>query len=200
MAPVTDIAQLDPDQTYTYADYLGWRFQEYVELIKGKLLRKMAGPSSEHQQISSRFQGELYALLKRSPCHVYAAPFDVRLLRSTGNGDAQIKTVVQPDLCVVCDAAKIDKRGCLGAPDWILEIVSPSSLVLDTRTKFDLYAENGVREYWIAFPGEQVITAYALNEAGEYELSGSYIEPGLMPSRVLPGVAVEWADIFDEAK
>ena len=198
MAPVTDIAQLDPNQSYTYADYLSWRFTEYVELIKGKLLRKMAGPSSEHQQISSRFQGELYALLKRGPCRVYAAPFDVRLLRSTGNGDAQIKTVVQPDLCVVCDLAKIDKRGCLGAPDWIIEIVSPSSLVLDMRTKFDLYAENGVREYWIAFPGEQAVTAYALNEAGEYELSGSYIESGPMPSAVLPGVAVEWADIFEE--
>ena len=200
MAPITDIAQLDSGQTYSYADYLSWRFKEYVELIKGRVLRKMSAPTSEHQQIATNFTVEIGRYLKRKPCRVYAAPFDVRLLRSTGNGDAQIKTVVQPDLSIICDLGKIDKRGCLGAPDWIIEVVSPSSLVLDTRTKFDLYAENGVREYWIAYPGEQVITAFALAETGQYELTGTYAEPGPMPSHVLPELAVEWADIFEERK
>ena len=200
MAPITDVSQLDPNQVYTYADYLGWRFQEYVELIKGRLLRKMSAPSSEHQQVAVNLTGILWNSLRGQRCKVYAAPFDVRLLRSTGNGDTQIRSVVQPDLCIICDPAKIDKRGCLGAPDWIIEIVSPSSIVLDTRTKFDLYAENGVREYWIVFPGEQAITAYVLNEVGEYELSGSYVEPGAMPSRTLPNLAIEWADIFEEQR
>ena len=129
---------------------------------------------------------------------MYAAPFDVRLLRSTGNGTAQIKTVVQPDLSVICDLNKIDRRGCLGAPDWLIEIVSPSSLVLDTRTKFDLHAENGVAEYWIAFPGERTITVYALAESGEYELTGTYSEPEPMASHRLPDVVVAWEDIFEE--
>ena len=200
MAPITDISQLDPNQTYTYADYLGWRFTEYVELIKGKLLRKMSAPTSEHQQVATNFTIEIGRYLKGKSCRVYAAPFDVRLLRSTGNGDAQIKTVVQPDISVVCDRSKIDRRGCLGAPDWIIEIVSPSSLVLDTRTKFDLYAENGVREYWIAYPGEQIVTAYLLDAEGQYELTGTYSEPGPMPSGCLPALAVEWTDIFEEAK
>jgi len=200
MAPITDISQLNLGQSYSYADYLSWRFSEYVELIKGRVMRRMSAPTSEHQRISSRLHGELYAYLRRQPCQVYAAPFDVRLLRSTGNGDAQIKTVVQPDLSIICDLSKIDKRGCLGAPDWIIEIVSPSSLVLDTRTKFDLYAENGVREYWITFPGEQAITAYYLTADGQYELSGTYAEPGPMPSHTLPELAIEWADIFEEAK
>ena len=160
----------------------------------------MSALTSEHQQIATNFTIEIGRYLRRNPCRVYAAPFDVRLLRSTDNGDAQIKTVVQPDLSVICDLSKIDKRGCLGAPDWIIEIVSPSSIVLDTRTKFDLYAENGVREYWIAFPGEQAITAYHLTADGQYELSGTYIEPGPMPSSSLPELAIEWADIFEEAK
>jgi len=200
MTLITDISQLDPSQTYTYADYLNWRFTEYVELIKGKILRKMSAPTSEHQRLASNLHGELYALLKRQPCQVFSAPFDVRLLRSTGNGDAQIKTVVQPDISVICDRNKIDKRGCLGAPDWIIEIVSPSSLVLDTRTKFDLYAENGVGEYWIVFPGEQTIVAYALTAEGQYDAIGTYAEPGLMASHTLPGLAVEWLDIFEEVR
>ena len=200
MPLITDITQLDPSQTYTYADYLSWRFTEYVELIKGRLLRKMSAPTSEHQQLASRFHGELYALLKRQPCQVFPAPFDVRLLRDSGNGDAQITTVVQPDISVICDAARIDKRGCLGAPDWIIEIVSPGSLVLDTRTKFNLYAESGVREYWIAFPGEQAVTAYALSEAGQYEPTATYAEPGPMRPSSLPGLEIDWADIFMEKK
>ncbi len=198
MTPITDISQLDPDGSYSYADYLTWRFAEYVELIKGRILRKMSAPSELHQQISSDLHGVIWNHLRRKSCRIYAAPFDVRLLRSTGNGDAQVKTVVQPDLCVVCDLAKIDRRGCVGAPDWIIEIVSPGSLVLDTRTKFDLYAENGVREYWIAFPGEQTILAYALATNGDYELTGTYAEPGAMASRTLPELAIDWADIFTE--
>lgn len=198
MTPITDIAQLDPSQRYTYADYLGWEFTEYVELIKGRLLRKMSAPTSEHQRIASDFHGVIWNYLRRRPCQVFPAPFDVRLLRSSGNGDAQITTVVQPDLSIICDPAKIDKRGCLGAPDWIIEIVSPSSLVLDTRTKFDLYAESGVREYWIAFPGEQAVTAYTLSAAGEYEPTATYAAPGPMPSSSLPELVLDWADIFVE--
>ena len=198
MTLITDISQLDPNGDYSYADYLTWRFTEYVELIRGRVLRKMSAPTSQHQQIASSLHGEIYAYLKGKPCKVYPSPFDVRLLRSTGNGDAQVKTVVQPDLCIICDPAKIDRRGCVGAPDWIIEIVSPSSLVLDTRIKFDLYAENGVTEYWIVFPGEQTVLAHALGANGEYELTGTYAEPGPMHSSALPELAIAWNDLFEE--
>lgn len=174
MAPITDFSQLNLDQTYSYADYLSWRFTEYVELIKGKVLRRMSAPTSKHQQIAANPTIEIGRYLRRNPCRVYAAPFDVRLLRSTGTGDAQIKTVVQPDLSVICDLSKIDKRGCLGAPDWIVEIVSPSFIVLDTRTKFDLYAENGVREYWTASRPSRPTT---------WRLMASMSRAVLMPSR-----------------
>ena len=198
MTPITDFSQLDPDGSYSYADYLTWRFTEYVELIKGRVLRKMSAPTSQHQQIASDLHGAVWSQLRGKACRVYSAPFDVRLMRSTGNGDAQVKTVVQPDICVVCDPAKIDRRGCVGAPDWIIEIVSPSSLVLDTRTKFDLYAENGVREYWIVFPGEQTVLAQALSGTEQYELMGTYSEPSPMQSSVLPELRIAWSDIFVE--
>lgn len=197
---INDISQLDPNGSYTYADYLTWRFTEYVELIKGRILKKMSAPTSAHQVVATNFSGVIWSHIRGKSCRVFHAPFDVRLLKSSGNGDEQIKTVVQPDVCVVCDLSKIDVRGCLGPPDWIIEVVSPSSLLLDTRTKFDLYAENGVTEYWIAFPKEQFINTFVLTPEGEYELTGTYAEPGAMAVHTLPGLAIEWTDIFDDKK
>lgn len=128
---------------------------------------------------------------------MYHAPFDVRLTTGGANGNQQIQTVVQPDICVICDRTKLDDRGCLGAPDWIIEIVSPGNTARDTKTKFDLYEESGVREYWIVYPGLKTITAYVLDN-GEYKLMGEYIEPGVLPVATLPGLTLEWAEIFTE--
>ena len=137
MEPITSLSQLDPSKTYTYADYLTWKFEEFVELIKGKVLRHRSGPSSRHQQYSTNLIVEAGRFLKGKPCRVYAAPFDVRFTGGGANGDQQIKTVVQPDICVVCDLTKIDARGCVGAPDWIIEILSPGNVGHDTKIKFD---------------------------------------------------------------
>ena len=196
MEPITDISQLDLNQSYSYADYLTWRFTEYVELIKGKVMRKMAAPTTYHQEVVGNLHLTLGNHLRRNACKVFLAPFDVRLLKSTGNGDAQIKTVVQPDLCVVCDPTKIDKRGCLGAPDWVIEVISPKTARLDTTVKAALYAENGVREYWIVYPTEQIVQTYVL-EGEAFTQSGAYGEPGLIPSLVLPEMSLEWADVFE---
>ncbi len=196
MAVITDISQLDLSKSYTYADYLSWKFTDLVELVRGRVMRKMSAPTEAHQQCSSNLQGLVWNYLRGKPCRVYAAPFDVRLLRSTGNGDTQVKTVVQPDLCVICDLTKLDRRGCVGAPDWIIEILSPGTAIHDTKTKFDLYAENGVGEYWIVYPGEQTISVYVLRE-GEYQPQADYYEPGLIPSHTLPELQLEWADVFE---
>ena len=195
MAPITDISQLDLDQSYSYADYLTWRFTEYVELIRGKVLRKMAAPTKVHQQVSRNLTARLFNALEGQPCELFAAPFDVRLLKTGGNGDAQIRTVVQPDLCVVCDASKLDDKGCLGAPDLVIEIISPRTARLDTTVKAALYAENGVREYWVVFPGEQIINLYELR-GEEYKLAEIYAEPGPINSLALPGLRVDWNAIF----
>lgn len=197
MEPITQFSQLDLSKTYTYADYLTWKFDEFVELIKGKVMRPMAGPRRMHQVYAGNIFGEIRQALKRNPCQVYIAPFDVRLTTSGANGNQQIQTVVQPDICVVCDLAKLDDRGCVGAPDWIIEVVSPGNTAHDTKTKFDLYEENGVLEYWIVYPGHKTITAFVL-ESGQYKLASEYIEPGVMQVATLPGLALEWTEIFDE--
>ena len=197
MASITQFSQLDPNGTYTYADYLTWKFDEFVELIRGKVFRPMAGPARRHQRLSRRLEYAIETFLRKNRCEMFHAPFDVRLTRSSADGDAQIKTVVQPDICVVCDPARLDERGCLGAPDWIIEIVSPGNAGHDTKIKFDLYQENGVREYWVVFPGLNTVTAYVL-ENDEYRLAAEYAAPGAMPVATLPGLAVEWADIFDD--
>lgn len=127
MRPITQFSQLDPNGTYTYADYLTWKFEGFVELIRGKVLRPMSAPTSWHQQYSINLAAEIRVFLKGKPCRVYAAPNDVRLTCSTGSGDAHIQTVVQPDICVVCDLSKIDTRGCLGAPTGLSRFSRPAT-------------------------------------------------------------------------
>lgn len=198
MAPITSFSQLDPNGSYTYADYLTWKFSEFVELIKGKVLRPMSAPVPIHQQYLVNLTSEIHQFLKRQPCRVYAAPFYVRLTRNLEGSDTQITTVVQPDICVVCDLTKIDKRGCLGAPDFIIEIVSSGNIHHDIKTKLNLYEEAGVLEYWVVFPGEKMVLAHQLDENGRYQVAAEYAEPGPMPVAVLPGLATEWSEIFEE--
>ena len=144
---ITSLDQLDPDGTYTYADYLLWQFQERVELLRGKI-RQMSAPSVKHQRISIRFSRLLANALWQTPYQVFAAPFDVRLLQT--REDNQVTTVVQPDLCVICDSSKLDDRGCNGAPDLIIiEILSPGNSRTEMKDKFELYQEAGVLEYWV---------------------------------------------------
>jgi Uma2 family endonuclease len=198
MANLTQFSQLDLTKTYTYADYLTWKFDEFVELIKGRVMRPMAGPSRLHQVYVGNIFGEVRQFLKKSACQVYIAPFDVRLTTAGANGDQQIQTVVQPDICVVCDPAKLDDRGCVGAPDWIVEILAPGNTTRDTRIKFDLYEESGVLEYWIVYPGVKTVAAFTLVD-GQYTLTAEYTEPGPVPVATLPGLNLEWAEIFEAA-
>ena len=139
MKKITELSQLDPNGLYTYADYLTWQFEQTVELIKGKLL-KMAAPNRKHQKISWQLSGVFYTILKGVQCDAYAAPFDVRLLdkKKSLNANKDVRTVVQPDLCVICDKGKLDEKGCIGAPDLIVEILSASNGKKEMRTKKEL--------------------------------------------------------------
>ena len=198
MESITQFSQLDLTKNYTYADYLTWKFDEFVELIKGKVMRPMAGPSRRHQVYAGNIFGEVRQFLKKTtPCQIYIAPFDVRLTTAGANGNQQIQTVVQPDICVVCDPAKLDDQGCVGAPDWIVEILSPGNTTRDTRIKYDLYEESGVTEYWIVYPGVKTVAAFTLQN-DKYQLTAEYTAPGPIPVATLPGLALEWAEIFTE--
>ncbi len=196
-SPVTSLADLDPNGTYSYADYLSWQFTELVELVRGKIMRRMSAPTDQHQALVVELSRRLANHLWRQRCQVRVAPYDVRLPKPGTIADAAIYTVVQPDICVICDPAKIESRGCLGAPDLIIEVVSPRTAARDWKDKFDLYEEAGVGEYWIVLPQEEDISVFVLDEAtSRYRLVGEYAGPGSIPCRTLPTLALDWADIF----
>ena len=194
---ITDINQLDFSKQYTYADYLKWQFEERIELLKGFITR-MAAPSRYHQRISRELSRQIVNFLHKSPCEVYIAPFDVRLIRKNKITDKEIITVVQPDLCVICDKSKLDKRGCIGAPDWIIEILSPGNSEKEMKDKFELYEESGVREYWIVEPEEKVLFAYILNEEGRYIGLRPKIRKEKVTSHVFPDLEIDLEEVFEE--
>lgn len=156
---VSRFEDLDLSRQYSYADYLSWTFEERVELLRGWVVRIGPTPNRYHQEISRVLTGELYLHFRNHQCSLYSAPFDVKL--STTKGE---DTVVQPDICVICDEDKLTKQGCAGAPDWIIEILSPGNTNREMRDKFDLYQEAGVREYWIIEPQNRHVLRYALRE------------------------------------
>jgi Uma2 family endonuclease len=186
--------------SYTYSDYLNWQWTEMAELIRGKIYKMSPSPTSTHQKISGRLFLEIGNFLKGKKCQLFSAPFDVRLpLSPKKSADKEITTVVQPDLCVVCDPSKIDERGCLGAPDWITEILSQHTSRKDLREKFDVYEEVGVKEYWVVHPQEQTVLVYTLYASGKYQgILKPYIATDQISPATLPGLTINLSEIFDQ--
>ncbi|WP_197056131.1 Uma2 family endonuclease [Flavobacterium gilvum] len=165
MIMITNINELDFDKTYSYADYLTWKFQERVEIFKGKLFKMSPAPSTSHQKVSMKLTKFILQKFSNHPCNLFAAPFDVRLLdKKKTTNDSEIFTVVQPDLCVICDENKLDQRGAFGAPDLVIEILSPGNSKKELKYKFDLYEEAGVLEYWIVNPEDKTFLIYVLKD------------------------------------
>ncbi|MEM8525582.1 MAG: Uma2 family endonuclease [Bacteroidota bacterium] len=161
---ITSLDQLDVNARYTYADYVLWKFKERVELLKGRLL-PMAAPNVKHQRISGNLYLKLGSYLIHKNCDVFHAPFDVRLpLPESKVTEDKVDTVVQPDLCVVCDEQKLDEQGCIGAPDLVVEILSPGNSRREMKDKMELYEEAGVLEYWVVDPERRVVFVYYLDQ------------------------------------
>ncbi len=199
MAPIiNNIKQLDLKGSYTYADYLLWNFKERVELIKGKIFKMSPAPSRSHQEISWLLARQLDKVFHKSSCKMYSAPFDVRLINfKESSSDNQIITVIQPDLCVVCDTNKLDEKGCIGAPDLIIEIVSPGNSNREMTIKFDLYEENGVKEYWIVNQAEKTILIYVLVE-DKYVGIKPITEKGKLESPTFPALKFSVKNVFKQ--
>ena len=188
---ITSLNQLDlVNGIYSYADYLGWKIKERVELLKGKIL-EMSAPSPIHQEISGNLQGALFVFLKNSRCKLYTAPFDVRFPQK---GESQVYTVVQPDLCVVCDFEKIDSKGCVGAPDLVVEILSPGNSKKEMKSKFALYQEEGVREYWVVDPERELVFVYVADNKKfkpTIPIADDYVY-----STIFPDFKIHTSDLF----
>jgi Uma2 family endonuclease len=154
---VLSFGDIDASLTYSYAHYLTWLFDDRVELIRGQIFKMSPPPSPYHQQISVRIASELFVFLKNKVCQVYTAPFDVRFPKES-TADQDIYTVLQPDICVICDpVSKLDNRGCIGAPDIVVEILSSGNNKMELLNKYNVYQEFGVKEYWVVSPAEKTL-------------------------------------------
>ncbi len=182
--------------SYTFADYLTWDEDEHIELIDGEAVM-MAPPSTKHQVISGEIFRQLANFLEGKKCLAIPAPFAVRLFEGNKDVPENVRTVVEPDISVICDRSKLDGHGCKGAPDMVIEILSPSNLRHDRLVKLNLYQQAGVREYWIVSPEAQTVEVFLLKD-GWLVPHGFYEKDGIAKVNVLEGCFIELCKVFKE--
>ena len=190
-----EVEEPDMNLRYSYADYLQWKFEERIELFRGKIF-KLSAPNTKHQEVSGKLFFNIASFLQKQPCKVFSAPFDVRLPVRNRKKDNEITTVVQPDICVICDENKLDEKGCIGAPDLVIEILSPGNTEKEVQLKFELYEEAGVKEYWLVYPAEENIAVFILSEAGKFEGAKIYATRSRIVSKAVNGLIIDANDIF----
>jgi Uma2 family endonuclease len=183
------LPKIQPDEKWSYREYHDWPDDERWEIIDGIVYDMSPAPSPKHQDIAGEIFRELATFLLDKPCKVYIAPFDIRLPEADETGD-DASNVVQPDIVVICDRVKLDHAGCVGAPDLVVEILSPSTSRKDQKEKFLLYERHGVKEYWIVNPTAQVVHVYRLgsdNRYGRPDIYGPEDKPvvGILPELVI---------------
>lgn len=185
------------NKRYTFADVLTWDESERIEIINGEAFL-MAPPSRVHQEISVAITTQLYNFLEGKRCKVYPAPFGVRLFEQDGDNPEDVDTMVEPDISVVCDKNKLDDRGCKGAPDLIIEILSPSTQRHDRLVKLGLYQRAGVREYWTVNPEDKTVQVMLRDDNGVLQLHEVYGRDGVAKVNVLNGCFIELTKVFSE--
>ena len=179
-------------QQHTYADYLIWSATSGNEVIDGiAYVREPPAPSRLHQEIVVELCRQVTNSLEGKLGRAYVAPFDVRLPKDSAAGDDQIDTVVQPDVLIVCDLQKLDDRGMRGAPDWIAEVLSPSTASYDRTVKLSAYERAGVSEVWLIDPTDRTVTIHRI-------VAGHYAQPTVLELRgrtaitAVPGISIDW--------
>ena len=181
---------------FSYKDYCKWTDDGRWELIDGVEYDMSPAPSRIHQKLSGELFIRIHSVLKDRKCDVYAAPFDVRLPDYAEALDEEIFTVVQADIVVVCDESKLDERGCMGAPDLVMEILSPDTAAKDMKIKRDLYEKHGVREYWLVHPTDKTFMIYCLRQDKQYANAEIYAGQDIVESTVIEGLKIELTDLF----
>ena len=193
---------LDIDETkrYTYANYLTWLDGRRRELYNG-FIHSMLVPVNMYARISIELNTLIRTYIKKKSkgeCQLLHASFDVRLPKNNETADDQIYDVVHPDICVICDLSKLDDKGCIGAPDLMVEVLSPSSIKHDYKTKFDLYEKFGVREYWIVDPQGKTVHTFLLQANGKYNKGTIYNCAQKAPVQIFEGLVIDLKKLFEE--
>lgn len=182
---------------YTFADVLSWDEDERIEIIDGEAFM-MATPSRIHQEISGELFRQLANFLEGKQCRVYPAPFGVRLFARDGDGPEDVDTLVEPDISVVCDRSKLDQHGCKGAPEMVIEILSPSTLRHDRLVKLNLYDQAGVLEYWIVDPQNRAVQVFRRDGGAALRICEEYGHTQVAKVSVLDGCFLELSKVFPE--
>jgi Uma2 family endonuclease len=186
---------LNPERKYTYQDYLNWSVEERYELIDGVPYAMSLAPSRKHQEVAGKLFAEFRNYLMNKECRAYPAPFDVRLTIHNEEENSEFN-VVQPDITVVCDKNKLDERGCKGASDLIVEVISPATGKQDRWLKYKLYEKAGVEEYWIIDPMNELVDVFVLKENKKYELNGSYGKEDVIQVGIFNDFTINLSTIF----
>lgn len=185
------------NQKFSYRDYLSWtKPGERWELIHGEAFDMSPAPARIHQDISEKLSRIIGNFLDGKPCKIYYAPIDVRLPDNQDDLDEDIETVIQPDIVIICDPSKLDDKGVRGAPDWIIEILSPSTEKRDYNDKYYLYEKYGVKEYWIVNPLSKMVYIYYLNLERKFEEKAILEKKGIAECFVLKGLIINIEEIF----
>jgi Uma2 family endonuclease len=188
------------EKTFTYSDYLSWNNDERWEIIDGRAYSMSPAPAPEHQKISMIISNEIYNHLKGKKCQVFSAPFDVMLFADAGTPENKINSLLQPDIFVVCDQSKIDSRALRGAPDLVVEILSPYTAERDFKDKFLLYEKARVPEYWIVDPANRSIHSFIIDpenrDSGRYLPGKIYFIDDILNSSSIEGLSMELKKIF----
>jgi len=190
---------LDMTKRYTYADYLTWMDDVRRELING-FIYLMSAPARIHQELSFEINYRFASFVKRRKrkCKIYYAPFDVRLPKEGAIEDDKIYDVVQPDICVICDPSKLDDKGCIGAPDLIVEVLSPSTAHYDKNKKLNLYEKFGVKEYWIVDPKTKTVQVFLWQPDGKYDAGTKYKCNEKAPVHIFKGLEINLKELFED--
>jgi Uma2 family endonuclease len=184
------------DRRYTYADYRTWPDDERWELIDGVAWNMSPAPNRRHQGLLGELYAQVVNGVKATACRLYLAPFDVLLPDSADQREDDVACVVQPDLTGICDASRLTPRGCFGAPDWVVEIISPWTMKKDLHEKFVLYERNGIREYWLIDPASRTLQVYRMGPAGRYGEAEILEENAEIACPLGDGIVVHLAELF----
>ncbi len=182
-------------KTYTYRDYLKWDDNVRVELINGVVYDMTPAPVRKHQEILTVLIVKFGTFLKDKKCRLYPAPFDVRF-PSEGESPDDSSTVVQPDISIICDRGKLDEKGCVGAPDLVVEILSPATAAKDMREKLSLYERHGVREYWVIHPAEEILLVFLPGADGNYARPRVYSRDDVVAVKIFRGLKIHLSEVF----
>lgn len=198
MKQIDSLSQLDLNGKYNYADYLTWKFEQAVELIKGHIM-PMAAPSRKHQSISWQLTIIIGNTFMNQKCRAFAAPFDVRLFDKSKSvkENQEVYSVIQPDICIICDVDKLDDKGCQGAPDLVIEILSAGNSRKEMKIKKQLYEENLIREYWIIDPEHETVHQFVLGDNQLYNPPIIYVNEDTVYADIFKELQVPLEKVFN---